>query len=183
MLAAASIMAAGSLIGFSRAGTAWAASYSHLCSYDIAGYGADLLGPPNEFCPDSDSGISNPVDLQTPSQPALTNWTYPNTVGAEAAIRQADNVNFCMQLDESFPDSAGGYYVVGASCVGDLAEDWINVYNSAYGRTIFESAYNSGLCLAVPVSGGEITTVLGTVPCGDDNSSTPWNELWGIPPS
>jgi hypothetical protein len=67
-----------------------------------------------------------------------------------------------------------------ASCTGDIAEEWSNVYNSYYGRTVFESVYNSGLCLTVNFNTGNfLLEALAADPCTDDNSTMPWEQLWG----
>lgn len=182
-MAAAGVMALGTLIGVTGAGTASAASYTHLCSDDQPGLGDVTYTPYENYCADSALGVDDYVLADAPSTTSLTNWTYPNTVGATGAIRQADNVNYCIQVDASAPDGLGGYYVRGASCVGDSAEEWTNVYNSYYGRTVFESLYNSGLCLAVNPSGepdviGDYP-VLDADPCTDANDTMPWEQLWG----
>ena len=68
----------------------------------------------------------------------MTNWTYPALGAAPASIKLA-NVNRCLQVDYSKRDPAGMPVVIGAACVNDDAEKWVNVYDSAHHRTMFES--------------------------------------------
>ncbi len=179
VLAALSVLAAGSLIGLAGAGTASAASYTHLCADDQPGDGNGTSPNYLDFCADSEFGLGEYVAMLVPPVSSLTNWTYPNTAGATGAIRQADNVNYCIQVDASASDGSGGYLVRGASCVGDSAEQWVNVYNSYYHRTVFESLYDSNLCLREISTGpSEQPQVLSADPCGNDNSTMPWEELW-----
>jgi Ricin-type beta-trefoil lectin domain len=172
VLAASSVLTAGALIGVPAAGTASAASYTYLCSDDLQGYGADTYSPYTEYCIDSANGTGVPAETVPEYTNSLTNWTYPNSPGAVGAIRQADNVNYCLQVDASLNDE-----VIGASCVGDSAEKWTNVYNSAYGATMFESDYNSGLCLTV-IDASDGGSALQAAPCGGNGGGTPWEELW-----
>ena len=83
---------------------------------------------------------ANGAELANSSTPGMTNWTYPAVVGATAAIKQA-NVNRCLQLDYGKKDAAGMPMVIGAPCVNDDAEKWVNVYNSTVKRTVFESEW------------------------------------------
>lgn len=180
VLTALSVMAAGSLTGFAGTGTASAASYTHLCTDDHPGDGSGTYPTYLDLCADSKLGLGEYVAMLVPPVSSLTNWTYPNTAGARGAIRQADNVNYCIQVDASASDGSGGYLVRGASCVGDSAEQWVNVYNSYYHRTVFESLYDSHLCLTEISTGPAAQPqVLSADPCGDDNSTMSWEELWG----
>jgi hypothetical protein len=81
---------------------------------------------------------ANGAELADSSTPGMTNWTYP-ALGAPAAAIQQANVNLCLKLDYSKLDAAGMPTVIGAACVGDDAEKWVNVYDSAHKRTMFES--------------------------------------------
>jgi hypothetical protein len=81
---------------------------------------------------------ANRAELADSGTPGMTNWTYPAVAGATATIQQA-NVNLCLQLDYSKKDPAGMPTVIGAPCVNDDAEKWVNVYDSTHKRTMFES--------------------------------------------
>jgi hypothetical protein len=172
VLAVSSALTAGALIGLPAAGTASAASYSYLCSDDLPGYGAGTSSPYTEYCIDSENGWGSQAETVPEFTPSLTNWTYPASQGAVGAIRQADNVNFCLQLNASLDDQ-----VWGAPCVGDSAEMWTNIYNPAYGATMFESDYDLNLCLTL-LYANEGGSALQAAPCGAVGSSTPWDELW-----
>lgn len=76
-VAAAVVVAVGALVGAVGAGPASAASYTHLCIDDLGEY---------PYCADSNAGLGVIVNADT-----------------SAAIRQADNVNYCMQLDQIIP--------------------------------------------------------------------------------
>jgi hypothetical protein len=172
VLVASGALTAGALIGFPAAGTASAASYTYLCSDDLPNYGADTYSPYTEYCIDSANGTGAQAETVPEYTNSLTNWTYPSSVGTVGAIRQADNVNYCLQVNAS-----AGYEVYGASCVGDSAEEWTNVYNSAYGATMFESDYDLRLCLTV-LYASDGGSALQAAPCGADGNTTPWEELW-----
>lgn len=178
VLLASSVMTVGSLIGFAGAGPASAASYTHLCTDDQPGDGSGTSPTYLDYCADSELGYGEYVAMLVPPLSSLTNWTYPNTVGTSGAIQQA-NTNYCIQLDASASDGSGGELVRGAKCVGDTAEQWTNVYNSYYHRTIFRSVYNSSLCLREISTGPSFQPQVATAEsCGANNSSTPWEELW-----
>ena len=84
---------------------------------------------------------ANGAELADSTTPGMTNWTYPALGAPPAYIQQGDNVNRCLQLDYSKKDSAGMPTVIGAACVNDDAEKWVNVYDSTHHRTAFESEW------------------------------------------
>jgi hypothetical protein len=120
----------------------------------------------------------NHAELADASTPGMTNWTYPTSVGATAAIKQA-NVNLCLQLDYAKKDSSGMPTVIGAACDNDDAEKWVNFYNTAHHRTMFQSYWaikNLGgpLCLY----GDENTKQLALYDCDPNYSQIAAVEDW-----
>lgn len=166
-LAAAGVMAAGALAALTGAGTASAASYTHLCINNA---------------PSSDECIyaSGPrgAELAALGNSGLTNWTYPTTNGGTGAIRQA-NTDLCLQVDASEVDGNTGYPVVrGASCVGDTAEEWQNVYDGETDRTMFRSVWADDraphfqYCLEGDEANGDLTLYLCTSSFNDQSWGT-----------
>jgi hypothetical protein len=106
--------------------------------------------------------------MHAPSS-STTNWSYPNTDGATGAIKQA-NVNLCLQVD-----AAADNIVRGAACVNDAAEQWLNLYNSTTGRTIFLSQYylqqSKNMCLS---GAGPLVEVINCT-----NIGNAWYFQWG----
>jgi hypothetical protein len=123
---AASVLAVGALTGLTAAAPASAAApWTHLC-----------VDPPSlgyQACADAE-GLGNQINSNAAI--TTTNWSYSTTDGVEGDIKQA-NVNLCMQLEAS----GDPYIVRGASCVNDLAEEWIPEYDSTAKRTYFISAW------------------------------------------
>jgi hypothetical protein len=68
------------------ANPASAATPTHLCLNNVLADRCIYASGPNH------------AELADASTPGITNWTYPASVGATAAIKQA-NVNLCLQLD------------------------------------------------------------------------------------
>jgi hypothetical protein len=122
------------------AGTASAASWTYLCAVNpvMSGDTGCMLA----------HGIDHHITMETP-RTGTTNWTYPNTNGAEGEIKQA-NTNLCIQVNASDSD-----YVRENTCVGDAAEEWINFYNAEYKETMFKSVWNQSLCLDDPANGNQ----------------------------
>jgi hypothetical protein len=83
---------------------------------------------------------ANGAELADSSTPGMTNWTYP-ALGAPAAAIQQANANRCLQLNYSQKDSQGMPIVIGAPCVNDDAEKWVNSYDSIHHRTMFQSEW------------------------------------------
>jgi hypothetical protein len=128
-LIAAPLLALGIAAGSGIANPASAATGKHLCLNNIT------------FDRCIYASGANGAELADSTTPGMTNWTYP-ALGAPAAyIQQGDNVNRCLQLDYSKKDSAGMPTVIGAACVNDDAEKWVNVYDSIHSRTMFESEW------------------------------------------
>lgn len=75
------------------------------------------------------NGVNQNVTMDYPS---YSTWTYPGT-GQNGAIKSG---GLCLQLNNS-----GGNIVRMATCNGDQAEQWANVYDSAGKRTWFESLW------------------------------------------
>ena len=91
-----------------------------------------------------------PGDNGVEAEAASSDWTYPNSVGAEGSIKQA-NHNLCLQIHGQI--GGGMYNVRGTTCVGDSAENWKNTNDSANHRTQFISVWAQqqglgDLCLA-----------------------------------
>jgi hypothetical protein len=177
-ITAAGIMAAGALTVIAGTGTASAASYSNLCVNSTTGYGTE--------CADSElgTGAGNWIITLSYGSSNLTNWTYP-TGATPAAIRQADNVNYCMQFDETGNESSPlNYQVIGATCNNDEAEMWWNVYDPESGRTLFESEwayYNldyEQVCLTYGPGDGDSAGLFAT-PCNFSGNSSYWYQQWG----
>jgi hypothetical protein len=166
-IAASGVIAVGSLAGVAGAGPVSAASYHHLCVDGPSGIGSQ--------CIDSELGTGQWVITLPYGTASLTNWAYP-TGSEPAPIQQADNVNYCLQLD-----AAAGDEVIGAKCVGDAAESWINLYDATAKRTLFESVWaldnlHSADCLAYSAS----KAGLWLEPCQQSaNSSIYWDQQWG----
>lgn len=124
---AAGVASFGVLAGFLvAANPASAATPTHLCLNNIT------------FDRCIYASGANGAELADSTTPGMTNWTYPAVAGATAAIQQA-NVNRCLQLDYSKKDAAGMPMVIGAACVNDDAEKWVNFYDTAHHRTMFQS--------------------------------------------
>jgi hypothetical protein len=168
-MAAAGAIAVGSLAGVAGAGPASAATYNHLCVNGPSGIGTQ--------CIDSELGTGQWIITLPYGTASLTNFTYP-TGSAQAPIQQANGVNYCLQLD-----SAANNEVKGAKCVGDAAEEWINIYDATAKRTLFESVwaknnYHSADCLAYSNPSGEAGLFL--EPCQTSGSaSLYWEQQWG----
>jgi hypothetical protein len=167
-MVSAGAMIVGSLAGATGAGPAAAATYHPLCVNGPAGVGTQ--------CIDSEFGIGQ-VPITLPYGTAhLTNWAYP-TGSTPEPIQQADNVNYCLQLN------AAAGEVIGAKCVGDDAEKWIDAYDAKAKRTLFESSWaldnhNTADCLAFSISPGVPTLYL--EPCQKTaDSSIYWDQQWG----
>jgi hypothetical protein len=124
---AAGILALGALTGATAAAPASAASWTHLCIDNLATH--TIVA-----CAQSE-GVGYDIGHSLPSNSSLTNWTYPSTNGAVGTIQQA-NTDLCMQVDW-----AAGGVVVGAACVDDQAEYWVNIYDTTTKRTMFESVW------------------------------------------
>lgn len=159
--AAAGVMSLGVLAGVGVvAGPASAASPTHLCIHfqNACIYAA---GP-------------NGAELAPASTPGMTNWYYPSQVGQTQTISQA-NVNKCLQLDWAKTDpETGAHLVIGAPCVNDDAEEWVNEYDSALKRTWFESkwAADNGYgaqCLWADPNNGDLS-IMDCVPDAGDIS-------------
>jgi hypothetical protein len=176
-ITAAGIMAAGALTVLAGTGTASAASYSNLCVNGPSGVGTE--------CADSElgTGAGNWIITLPYGTKSLTNWTYP-TGATPAAIRQADNVNYCMQFDETGSESGpANYEVIGAGCNNDEAEMWWNVYDPDSSRTLFESEWayynlDEQLCLTYG-PGDNDPAGLFAVPCNFTGNSSYWWQQWG----
>jgi hypothetical protein len=144
---AAAVLALGTLTGLAAA-PASAASWTHLCV--DTGIGA--------LCA---RGAAPALQITVPTESSTgastTNWLYPTTNGGQGQIEQA-NTGLCMQLDHAEGDS-----VVEAICVGDDAEQWINIYNSSYKHTVFVSYWgivNEGRYLCLTESAQEMVAAL-----------------------
>jgi hypothetical protein len=165
---AAGVIAIGSLTAVAGAGPASAATYNHVCVNGPAGIGTE--------CIDSEFGIGQPPIFLPYGTASLTNFTYPS-LGVEDPIQQADNVNYCLQLD------AANNSVIGAKCVNDTAETWLNIYDKTAKRTLFESLwaldnYGTADCLKFSDSPG--TPSLSLEPCQTAGSSSVWwDQQWG----
>ena len=174
-ITAAGVMAAGALTVFAGTGTASASAYSNLCVDSTTGYGTQ--------CIDSELGIGQWIITLPNGTASLTNWTY-QTGSSPAAIQQADNVNFCLQVDETGPDSGpANFEVIGAKCVGDAAEQWLNVYDAGAKRTLFESVWaldnvDETLCLEYGPGSGDPAGLF-AVPCEFGANSSFWEQQWG----
>jgi hypothetical protein len=176
-IAAAGVMAAGALTVFAGTGTASAASYSALCVDSTTGYGTE--------CADSElgTGAGNWIITLPYGTSSLTNWTYP-TGSTPTAIRQADNVNYCMQVDETGADSGpANFEVIGAGCNNDEAEMWWNVYDPTSKRTLFESEWayynlDEQLCLTYGPGYGDPAGLF-AVPCNFSGNTSYWWQQWG----
>ena len=178
-ITAAGIIAAGALTVLAGTETASAASYSNLCVNGPSGVGTQ--------CADSElgTGAGNWIITLPYGTSSLTNWTYPTSSTTAAAIRQADNVNYCMQVDETGSESGpANLEVVGATCNGDEAEMWWNFYDPESGRTLFESEwayYNldySQLCLTYG-PGDDDPAGLFATPCNFSGNSSYYYQQWG----
>jgi hypothetical protein len=168
-MVAAGTMIVGSLAGVAGAGSASAVTYYNLCVNGPAGVGTQ--------CIDSVFGVGQVPETLPYGTANLTKWSYP-TGSTPEPIRQADNVNYCLQLN-----SAADNEVIGAKCVGDDAEKWINVYDAKAKRTLFESSwaldnYHTADCLAYSITIGVPTLHL--EPCQKTaDSSIYWDQQWG----
>ncbi|HXP53870.1 MAG TPA: hypothetical protein VN847_02895 [Streptosporangiaceae bacterium] len=166
-IAAAGAIAVGSLAGVAGAGPASAASYTHLCVDGPSGVGSQ--------CIDSELGTNQWVITLPSGTSSLTNWTYP-TGDSWARIQQADNVNYCLQLD-----AAANNEVLGQKCNNNEPEEWINLYDATAKRTLFESVwalenYGTADCLAYSASKGG----LWLEPCQTAGTkSLYWDQQWG----
>jgi hypothetical protein len=174
-ITAAGVMAAGVLTVFAGTGTASASTYSNLCVDSTTGYGTQ--------CIDSELGVGQWVITLPHGTASLTNWNYP-TGSSPTAIQQADNVNYCLQVDETGPDSGpANFDVFGAKCVGDTAEQWWNVYDATAHRTLFESVWaydnvDETLCLEYGPGSGDPAGLF-AVPCQFSGNTSFWEQQWG----
>jgi hypothetical protein len=175
-ITAISVMVAGAFIGMAGAGPASAAGYSNLCVNGPSGIGTQ--------CIDSELGTGSSWVITLPwGTASLTNWVYP-TGSTPEYIQQADGVNYCLQVDEAgLQPTVGDYDVIGSKCVGDTAEEWVNVYDSTAKRTLFESVWGEGapayqaMCLAFNNIQGSGLMI---EPCHFSGASSEyWEQQWG----
>jgi hypothetical protein len=164
---AAGALVLGTLVGFTGAAPASAATETHLCVHAPAGNG-DF----NVLCIYAPAKVGENAEINAPSA-STTNWSYPNTNGATGEIKQA-NVNLCLQVNAS----AGGI-VRGAKCTDDSAEQWVNFYNSDTHRTLFislwylEDSASPDMCLSESSK-----PLVGVDDCSGNNANE-WYMQWG----
>jgi hypothetical protein len=174
-ITAAGVMAAGALTVFAGTGTASAAGPTNLCSDSTTGFGTQ--------CIDSEQGVGQWIITLPHGTASLTNWNYP-TGTSPAPIQQADNVNFCLQVDETGSESSpANFEVIGAKCVNDAAEEWLNHYDATAKRTLFESVWaldnvDETLCLTYG-PGDDDPAGLFVVPCEFSGNTNYWYQQWG----
>ena len=117
-------------------------------------------------CMLGDVGIQDdPAELSTTYEGDIMQFVYPNVEGTTGAIKTLDGE--CLQLDE-----AAGDEVRVAACVGDTAEEWLNLYDATNGRTTFDSVYDPNLCLSADYDGG----IIKADSCENGIS---WYQEWG----
>jgi hypothetical protein len=161
-IAAACVMAVGTLIGVVGAGTASASGDSPLCT-------AEANGSQYSVCAYGDG--SNPVEMNLPLS-TTTNWIYPNVSGTHTPIKQV-GTDLCMQLDHN-----AGNVVIEATCNGASYQDWKNQYVSGTRSTMFFSEWNintSPLCLSYDIDGGNI---LAADPCTFDTTDAWYQQFY-----
>ena len=122
--AAAGVLVLGTFIGVTGAGTASAASYTHLCVDNVNNGGESI-------CADAD-GSGQPIAMLWSGDPSIseTNWYIPAYNGGPSTIQQA-NTTMCMQLEHQ--DSSGDVVDIVrlAPCeANEAAEEWINSYDT-----------------------------------------------------
>jgi hypothetical protein len=161
---AAGIVALSALTGLAGAAPASAATWTYLCVT-----APDSAPEPGTQCIYSNGVGDYPVMTAPDSVSDMTNWTYPNANADIGDIKQA-NTNLCLQVN-----AAAGGLVIGAECVNDSAEQWVNFYNTETKHTMFLSEYYLGngedRCLS---GSGPVTDV---TECNVDTSNE-WYYQW-----
>lgn len=156
---AAGVMALSALTGLAAAAPASAATWTYLC-VNNPDSGAQCI---------YSNGVGD-YPVMDPPASDMTNWTYPNANADIGEIKQA-NVDLCLQVN-----AAAGGLVIGAKCINDSAEQWVNFYNTETKRTMFLSEYYLGngedRCLS---GSGPVTDV---TECNVDTSNN-WYYQWG----
>jgi hypothetical protein len=170
VMIATGTMAVGALVGIAGARTASAALMipTPLCIDSSTDGNVCLYNP-------GTAGLGDRAFWSAQQSPQIE-WTYPNTSGAIGEIVSSSNT--CLQLNNS--DSN---FVRYATCTGDNAELWNNIYNPVTGRTEFFSEwalYNGSegyQCLSEDYNGGN--RLVKADPCDPGGITNYWYQQFG----
>jgi hypothetical protein len=174
VIAAATAMAVGALVGVAGTGTASAATPTRLCVDDGTSGNFCALGGIGQY------GVE--MFYQSPGSQGYSDWNYPTSIypnaGDTGGIAES-GTNMCLQIDAG---SSPVDIIRLTACNGDDAEKWVSYYNPKSHRAEFQSywAYHdhnaTSLCMSFDITDG---LLLRADPCQPGGGSNNWYQQFG----